>query len=1844
MSCDIKYNKYIFCIQKESRFGAIEYYVFIGNVENDIYNILKKLEDRKTILANEVKLLKKLYPNDFNSWINIVKQKIKIKFINNKIQIDDSLNDIRKKIFVYLSNPEEKYYILPENQELWLRRDKTIKNKNSIQNKSIIENEIIGYYYEDNITFLKSYIKPHIDEEFNLKNINDEIFFSLNNKKKNTSENKILIYDLVENSNFVKNIIYLSDAKDEEKYLKSKNINITTDIINKYFIKYWPYVNLSYNLDEIKNNYLLLKDYYNRENYIFNLINSLPVNHNIFGKCNILTARLSVNDDNINDDETSEYYSDQYIDLFPIFDYIREKKIDEKTPFLKYSEDILESPFSIISKKSIDSGKINIKLLKDWLGLNEEPRRLNGIIVKRYLNEYNNKPKYYQITLNKTGKININVSFDSDLNANFSDIEDTIKNCKKFIEDINKNRIIKKKDEKIKINPPNMEYKDNIVKFNDNTKIIFMNIIIPLKLNTSLDFKSLFEFSKKFPFFLTDIPKNTLKTNNVKKENSIRLKYKRVSGFANMNDILLDIDILKQKYQKDTGFIIKELEKKYQKGVDEIKGYLLEWEKKYASSKSKKISSEFKTGILITISDKNIQINGVTKIYHIPIIYNFFVLFMNLFINYDKFIKDSNFKKIFQIKNIDNIEYLNKDYEINKNAKINIPDLYNGEYDYEDTFLNNTYSDIITVYNQIIEDETYEKSKDKLSIVGLASDEDIGPNIRLTCNDAIVEVDTCEDFCNDNSYFLRRLQRYDIKLFNPFKNKKDKENKKKSKDLTQYSRKCGRLRQPVVLPFDPEKNPQIKRNSYSYSIKYSSDPVKFQRWYICPKIWCPYCELPISEADVDKSTIKKRATKEQGGVCLTAICPYGNHQVFVRDSSEEAPADYPGFLDASSHPDGLCVPCCFKKSQENPKSTFYKGFKKCLGDDIENENIKDGKIYILGKGAPIDKDRYGKLPLEVSKILKTNLEKGYLDFNSGYLKKGIKHQQNNSFLSSINDIIMCNKNNKKVDIDKIKKILIDKLDLNLFRSLHSGNLENIFQNPKDKYSPLQNYINYLLNDKIDINHKYLWDFLQRPNILFEDGINIFIFENNRLLCPIGENITDFYNKNRNNILLIKERDYYEPIYYLEGDGKGAKITCIFNTNNEEITKLHEIVENGCKSKNEINWIKVLTDNIKKYDISIDNLTTSNGYNLQYVLNELLINIKNKKLDNGFIPILQYVDSYNKVFALLLNNKLYLPIEPSKIIEKIKYKIIENDNDIDKISFNETIKYTKEINKKTQIKCNITHKILDLKEGKNIIALVNEYNRFIPIKNILNIDKILKISSFNYYSDINEAIKDKIQHVDKRIEIINKKNFEDESFIRMKFELSKFLQLKENNNYLKEILEIIESIDKNINNNRKKMYNILNKIYKKLLTTKNNSIDYNEYKIPNKRVPCFLRKINSKKSSILDKSSSIIDKNNSTINNNKSLYENNKDIEFSCEDDLHCVSENNHCKLFINEKNLLKMHKNIDNYDYYLAKIIDELLRYKIKRNEILNDNIPVIINKEFIEEKPNKYIIIHSSSYNEINNIVDKLYLDNKGLFIDARNLYEESYTKEYAFKKDTYIKSNNLKIDNDMFEYLSVYWERYLSNNFKVKINEDLNLFELMSFILNNNEIKYSSNDNEKISVEKIKNKIVEYLKKIVNDKKSIIHINKNNSSNSLHIKNSKDIQNKDNKNNKILKEETIIDLYKNKGSKIFKYITSFDLLLSEINSELYDGSEIDLEHICNIYNINIIVLDKRIKKDQKPFKIYNSKINKSNYYILLYKSIINENNIYNLIQLKNKFIFKLNELPSKFVQQIVFRSISLS
>ena len=77
-----------------------------------------------------------------------------------------------------------------------------------------------------------------------------------------------------------------------------------------------------------------------------------------------------------------------------------------------------------------------------------------------------------------------------------------------------------------------------------------------------------------------------------------------------------------------------------------------------------------------------------------------------------------------------------------------------------------------------------------------------------------------------------------------------------------YSTRCGAVqgRQPIVLTSDPSDNPKINKDSYSYSLKYSSKPEEFQRWYICPNIWCPGCDL-FARSEIDEKTIQRRVLR-----------------------------------------------------------------------------------------------------------------------------------------------------------------------------------------------------------------------------------------------------------------------------------------------------------------------------------------------------------------------------------------------------------------------------------------------------------------------------------------------------------------------------------------------------------------------------------------------------------------------------------------------------------------------------------------------------------------------------------------------------------------------------------------------------------------------------------------------------------------------------------------------------------------------------------------------------------------------------------------------------------------------
>ena len=115
---------------------------------------------------------------------------------------------------------------------------------------------------------------------------------------------------------------------------------------------------------------------------------------------------------------------------------------------------------------------------------------------------------------------------------------------------------------------------------------------------------------------------------------------------------------------------------------------------------------------------------------------------------------------------------------------------------------------------------------------------------------------------------------------------------------------------------------------------------------------------------------------------------------------------------------------------------------------------------------------------------------------------------------------------------------------------------------------------------------------------------------------------------------------------------------------------------------------------------------------------------------------------------------------------------------------------------------------------------------------------------------------------------------------------------------------------------------------------------------------------------------------------------------------------------------------------------------------------------------------------------------------------------------------------------------------------------------------------------------------------------------------------------------ENNIYKNYKDNCARKIKNILNYEDLMNYILTNEYKGCYIEFKIFVKIYNVNIVFLEKRIKKNNNQgYTIIPC--SKSNYYILIYESIINNQSIYNLIGVQNKFLFYLDELSPKFIQE---------
>ena len=385
------------------------------------------------------------------------------------------------------------------------------------------------------------------------------------------------------------------------------------------------------------------------------------------------------------------------------------------------------------------------------------------------------------------------------------------------------------------------------------------------------------------------------------------------------------------------------------------------------------------------------------------------------------------------------------------------------------------------------------------------------------------------------------------------------------------------------------------------------------------------------------------------------------------------------------------------------------------------------------------------------------------------LRHGIEISDKQSFVASISDALFfgqrvldkTDKNITKIakilSIKEMKERIIKSFNLDEFITYQNGNLVNDFKNSNpnllhndstienDKYSntklyskinqsnpeellyfkkiigAYENFISYLRDDDAIIDHTYLWDIVCKPNkYLFPNGINLIILKipndditnNVDLVCPTNHYSSEFYEARKPTLFLMKEDNYYEPIYSYTNKNNTIKVSKEFKELDPHLsssmrTVFREIIKpfisEMCKPLNSMpNVYKsrratLLTNLIQKLD------------NYDYTVIKMVMNFNNK-----IIGVIAESPTFSKTSC-------FVPCYPSSFNEKIKADIdfvFMTDLSLWR-TYEETITFLNKLyktsKKKNESLSEIPCKpILKVLEDELVVGIITETNQFIQI--------------------------------------------------------------------------------------------------------------------------------------------------------------------------------------------------------------------------------------------------------------------------------------------------------------------------------------------------------------------------------------------------------------------------------------------------------------------------------------------------------------------------------------------------
>ena len=892
-------------------------------------------------------------------------------------------------------------------------------------------------------------------------------------------------------------------------------------------------------------------------------------------------------------------------------------------------------------------------------------------------------------------------------------------------------------------------------------------------------------------------------------------------------------------------------------------------------------------------------------------------------------------------------------------------------------------------------------------------------------------------------------------------------------------------KQPILLT--PEEFDKIKEEKPNFFkdedvLKYGSNPNN-ENYYVCPRYWCLKTNMPIDPSEIVEEFNEKGKLVKRHPTCGEVIprnasfVPHGAYIYEFFDPKEHGSQDndkyiqhYPGFVKEGKHPDGLCIPCCYKNWDTKEHSSRKE---KCVVNQNEelvsekeqdfsvsvSEKVKDSKTskrvidkddYVkTSEKFPLDINHWGYLPVSIQHFLHENnadcqiskTNKNLRLNHTCLLRHGVEDNENQSFIAVIADALFYGTTNSVPSIKEMKEIIISALDIDDYLNYQNGNLFISFNvddvNSVDKQAnyeeytnskiyniaknsdnldyfnkivlSLENFKDFLRDDIVMVDYTYLWDLICKPNIkLFQQGVNLVILEINEF----NESINFICPTNHYSSETYKAR---RPTLMIIK--KGNYYEPIYSYRNEEkkLKVVQTFTEYDPKLSKSIRALfkKIIKPLILNACLPLESMPKKYGFKHPFILNNLISELNRLE----YTIITQVVNFENKVIGVICidqDKRGFIPCYPSGVNYTYSYTLMNEDDLFN--NYFETIHFLNNTYNKSKgrIKCRPEIKII---EDDMVIGVLTETNQFVQLSNAERLSQINDDLEELEYNDFYNADKKTLlsnELDDERIEIINKIKIETNLY-----------------NAFRNTIRILLNDFKNIV--------LREKIEEEIKTP---YILYNE-KLSN--ITAYLKQLVDDKIKFVkdyDYNSMVVSEISTCIMNEQS----------KCFPNTSCnLGENGDvCQLTIPKTNLINDKNN--NKHFYYDKMADELIRY----NRI----------KTFLFQ-PQTYLSFGSLGYNLrddeiilIQSLLTSEYFD--GLIPAVINKYVTNNTYDNVEPLITQLYDNNIKLDNQLAnledyenegvkiskeKITSNYWKKCFPSSFVELVYEDKNKKENINY-----------------------------------------------------------------------------------------------------------------------------------------------------------------------------------------------------